>query len=165
MKAIFLMVGDELRKPSSSRCSKEFMKGPPLCSNCLEKTSTSVRLKLCCAMSSANFDTAVNFQNYGQSKNKDLCCGRQNYLNSSCAITMTGLMDWQKRPNLTVLDALNLVKPAKWLRPHGTYKQTHSWTEHKLYLPKQFHKQRPKLQNISFILGHKKLLELWDQLL
>lgn len=35
MKAIFLMDGDELRKPSSSRCSKEFIKGPPLCSNCL----------------------------------------------------------------------------------------------------------------------------------
>jgi len=33
MKAIFLMAGDELRKPSSSRCSRELMKGPPLCSS------------------------------------------------------------------------------------------------------------------------------------
>lgn len=36
MKAIFLTVGEELRKPSSSRCSKELMKGPPLCNSCVE---------------------------------------------------------------------------------------------------------------------------------
>lgn len=35
MKAIFLMVGEELRNPSSSRCSSELMKGPPLCSSCV----------------------------------------------------------------------------------------------------------------------------------
>ena len=34
MKAIFLMLGEELRKPSSSRCSRELMKGPPRCSCC-----------------------------------------------------------------------------------------------------------------------------------
>lgn len=34
MKAIFLMVGEELRKPSSSRWSRELMKGPPLWSSC-----------------------------------------------------------------------------------------------------------------------------------
>lgn len=37
MKAIFLTVGEELRKPSSSRCSRELMKGPPLCSSCAER--------------------------------------------------------------------------------------------------------------------------------
>lgn len=36
MKAIFLTVGEELRKPSSSRCSRELMKGPPLCNSCVE---------------------------------------------------------------------------------------------------------------------------------
>lgn len=33
MKAIFLMLGEELRKPSSSKYSREFMKAPPLWSN------------------------------------------------------------------------------------------------------------------------------------
>lgn len=51
MKAIFLMVGDELRKPSSSRCRRELMKGPPLCSNC--RTNIHIRLK---KMSFANTD-------------------------------------------------------------------------------------------------------------
>lgn len=32
-KAIFLTVGEGLRKPNSSRWSRELMKGPPLCSS------------------------------------------------------------------------------------------------------------------------------------
>jgi len=33
MKAIFLILGEELRKPSSSKYSKELIKAPPLWSN------------------------------------------------------------------------------------------------------------------------------------
>lgn len=36
---------------------------------------------------------------------------------------------------------------------------------YRLYLPKQFHKQRPQLQDIGFVLGHEKFLQFWYQFL
>lgn len=64
MKAIFLMVGDELRKPSSSRCRREFINGPPLCSNCWDNARKSwARLKIGWIMSKANLEATVDFQN------------------------------------------------------------------------------------------------------
>lgn len=47
-KAIFLMVGEELRKPSSSRCSRELMKGPPLWSSCVQNTKQIITNIIIC---------------------------------------------------------------------------------------------------------------------